>query len=70
MRIRAALAEACELPEPSPAWWVDFRVIEEGSWGSRGGVLSFLDLLEHGASHFSAERTAAIRTALAVKHER
>jgi len=46
------------------------RIIEEGSWGSRGGVLSFLDLLEHGASHFSPERTAAIRTALAVKYER
>jgi hypothetical protein len=54
---------------PSPAWWINFRIIE-GSWGSRGGVLSFLDLLEHGASHFSPERTAAIRTALAVKYER
>ncbi|MEH2549487.1 hypothetical protein V1283_006132 [Bradyrhizobium sp. AZCC 2262] len=49
---------------------INFRVIEEGSWGSRGGVLSFLDLLDHGASHFSPERTAAIRTALAVKYER
>ncbi|WOH65305.1 hypothetical protein [Bradyrhizobium sp. BWA-3-5] len=40
------------------------------SWGSRGGVLSFPDLLEHGPSHFSPERAAAIRTALAVKYER
>jgi hypothetical protein len=55
---------------PSPAGWINFRVIEEGSWGSRGSVLSFLDLLEHGASQFSPERTAAIRTALAVKYER
>lgn len=68
--IHAALADACGLDKPSPAWWINFRIIEEGSWGSRGGVLSFLDLLEHGASHFSAERTAAIRTALAVKYER
>ena len=65
-----ALAEACGMKTPSPAWWINFRIIEEGSWGSRGGVLSFLDLLEHGASHFSPERAAAIRTALAVKYER
>lgn len=68
--IHAALADACGMEKPSPAWWINFRIIEEGSWGSRGGVLSFLDLLEHGASHFSAERAAAIRTALAVKYER
>ena len=42
------------MDRPSPAWWINFRVIEEGSWGSRGGVLTFLDLLEHGASHFAA----------------
>ena len=66
----AALAEACGLEKPSPAWWINFRVIDEGNWGSRGGVLSFLELLEHGASHFSPERTASIRTALAVKYER
>jgi phenylpyruvate tautomerase PptA (4-oxalocrotonate tautomerase family) len=66
--IHSALADACGAP--SSAWWINFRIIEEGSWGSRGGVLSFLDLLEHGASHFSPERTAAIRTALAVKYER
>ena len=68
--IHAAVAEACGVDKPSPGWWINFRIIEEGSWGSRGGVLSFLDLLEHGASHFSPERAAAIRTALAVKYER
>jgi hypothetical protein len=68
--IHAALADTCGMKAPSPGWWINFRIIEEGSWGSRGGVLSFLDLLEHGASHFSPERTAAIRTALAVKYER
>ena len=62
MRIRAALAEACELPEPSPAWWVDFRVIEEGSWGSRGGALSILSLLDSGV--FTEEKAEAIRAAI------
>lgn len=59
----AAMAEACGLARPSPTWWVTFRVIDEGSWGSRGRVLSILDLLDSGA--FSAERAAQIRTALA-----
>ena len=68
--LQAALADACGMAKPSPAWWINFRIIEEGSWGSRGGVLSFLDLLGHTASHFSPERAAAIRTALAVKYER
>jgi hypothetical protein len=62
-------------PEARRGYQVHFAerpldMVEEGSWGSRGGVLSFLDLLDHGASHFSPERTAAIRTALAVKYER
>ncbi len=61
-RVLAALAEACGLPEPSPAWWVTFRVIEKGSWGSRGGVLSVLSLLDSGV--FSAEKAEAIRAAL------
>jgi hypothetical protein len=52
---------ALGMPVPSPTWWVNFRVIEEGSWGSRGGVLSILDLLETGA--FTAAKSAAIRTA-------
>ncbi|KQV54763.1 hypothetical protein [Caulobacter sp. Root342] len=57
--ILAAMAEACGLSEPAPAWWVMFRVIDEGSWGSRGGVLSILDLLASGV--FTPERVAAIR---------
>ena len=61
-RVLAAMAEACGLPEPSPAWWVNFRVIDEGSWGSSGGVLSVLSLLDSGV--FTEEKTKAIRTAL------
>lgn len=58
----AAMARACGLVKPSPSWWVTFRVIDEGSWGSRAGVLSILDLLASGV--FSAERVAEIRKAL------
>lgn len=57
------LAEACGLPAPSPAWWVQFQVIDEGSWGSRGSTLSVMDLLDTGV--FSAERAAEIRAVLA-----
>jgi phenylpyruvate tautomerase PptA (4-oxalocrotonate tautomerase family) len=60
-RLFAALADAFGLPAPSPTWWINFRVIEEGSWGSRGGVLSILDLLETGA--FTAAKSAVIRAA-------
>ena len=45
-RLLSALAQACGLPEPSPTWWVNFRAIDEGSWGSGGGALSVLSLLE------------------------
>ncbi|MGW1787252.1 tautomerase family protein [Streptomyces sp. NPDC002143] len=61
-RILAALAEACGLPEPSPAWWVNFRVIDEGSWGSSGGVLSILTLLASGV--FTEAKIKAIRAAI------
>jgi phenylpyruvate tautomerase PptA (4-oxalocrotonate tautomerase family) len=61
--ILVAMAEACGQDQPSPAWWVTFRVIDEGSWGSRGGVLSILDLLASGV--FTAERAAEIRTEIA-----
>jgi hypothetical protein len=47
-RILAAMANACGLDKPSPAWWVNFRTIDEGSWGSSGGVLSILSLLDTG----------------------
>lgn len=55
--------EACGLPKPPPTWWVTFQVIDEGSWGSRGGVLSILQLLETGA--FTSERAETIRRAIA-----
>jgi hypothetical protein len=41
---------------------VTFQVIDEGSWGSRGGVVSILQLLDSGA--FTAERVRAIRDAI------
>jgi phenylpyruvate tautomerase PptA (4-oxalocrotonate tautomerase family) len=61
-RVLAALATACGLDKPAPAWWVNFRVIDEGSWGSSGGVLSILPLLESGV--FTEERAKAVRAAL------
>ncbi|MFF3653945.1 tautomerase family protein [Streptomyces olivochromogenes] len=61
-RVLAATAEACGLSKPSPAWWVNFRVIDEGSWGSSGGVLSVLSLLDSGV--FTEEKIKAIRTAV------
>jgi phenylpyruvate tautomerase PptA (4-oxalocrotonate tautomerase family) len=61
-RVLAAMADACGLDKPSPAWWVNFRVIDEGSWGSSGGVLSVLSLL--GSSVFTEEKVKAIRAAL------
>ncbi|MBX3586155.1 MAG: tautomerase enzyme [Ramlibacter sp.] len=60
--VLAAMAKACGLEKPSPAWWVNFRTIDEGSWGSRGGVLSILDLLASGV--FTPARIAEIRKAL------
>ncbi|MFF4352576.1 4-oxalocrotonate tautomerase family protein [Streptomyces sp. NPDC001530] len=61
-RILAALAGACGLPQPAPTWWVNFRVIDEGSWGSSGSVLSILSLLDTGV--FTEEKAKAIRAAL------
>ena len=54
-----ALTEALGLAQPSPTWWITFRIIDEGSWGSRGGVLSILDLLGTGVC--SEARAAEIR---------
>lgn len=62
-RVLAAMTEACGLREPRPTWWVTFRVIEEGSWGAGGAVLSILDLLKTGV--FTPERAQAIRAAIA-----
>jgi phenylpyruvate tautomerase PptA (4-oxalocrotonate tautomerase family) len=61
-RILAAMADACDMAKPSPTWWVNFRVIDEGSWGSSGGVLSVLSLLDSGV--FTEEKAKAIREAL------
>ncbi|PWR24153.1 tautomerase family protein [Zavarzinia aquatilis] len=55
-------AEVLGLPEPPPTWWVTFQIIDEGSWGSRGDVLSILDLLDSGV--FTPARIEAIRRAL------
>ncbi|MBR0705883.1 tautomerase enzyme [Bradyrhizobium liaoningense] len=60
--VLARLAEACGMPAPSPTWWVNFEIIDEGSWGSRGGVLSILQLLDSGV--FTPARIAAIRAAI------
>ncbi|MDF0520312.1 tautomerase enzyme [Bradyrhizobium yuanmingense] len=60
--VLARLAEACGMPAPSPTWWVNFEIINEGSWGSRGGVLSILQLLDSGV--FTPARIEAIRAAL------
>lgn len=60
--VLGAMAKACGLAQASPAWWVTFRLIDEGSWGSRGSVLSIKDLL--GSGVFTAERAAEIRAAL------
>ena len=62
-RVLRALADAVGVESPSAAWWVTFRTIDEGSWGSRGGPLSILSLLDSGA--FSVERASAIRRAVA-----
>ncbi|MDR6841355.1 hypothetical protein [Pseudoxanthomonas sacheonensis] len=55
----AAMAEGCGIDKPSLAWWVTFRVIDEGSWGSRGGVTSIFDLLASGV--FTEAKADAIR---------
>ena len=57
--VYSALTDALEVAEPAPGWWVNFRVIDEGSWGSRGTTLSVLSLLDSGV--FTPERAAAIR---------
>jgi phenylpyruvate tautomerase PptA (4-oxalocrotonate tautomerase family) len=59
--VLAAMAKACDLAQAPPTWWVTFRVIDEGSWGSRGHVLSIMDLLNSGV--FTVERVAEIRAA-------
>ncbi len=60
--VLGAMTTACGLAAPSPTWWVTFRVIDEGSWGSRGTALSILDLLDTGV--FTAQRIDEIRAAI------
>lgn len=55
----AALRAATGAEQASPGWWVNFRVIDEGSWGSRGGMLSIHDILDPRA--FTPEKIDAIR---------
>lgn len=61
-RLLRAMADACGLAEPRSSWWVNFRVIDEGSWGAGTGVLSILSLLDSGV--FTPERAEAVRDAL------
>jgi len=58
----AAMTQGCGTALPSSSWWVTFRVIEEGSWGSRGGVTSIFDLLRSGV--FTPAKEAEIRRTL------
>lgn len=58
-RVLAAMSEACGMDVPSPGWWMTFRVVDDGSWGSRGTVLSILDLL--GSGVFTPPRAEEIR---------
>ncbi|WP_420469907.1 hypothetical protein [Brevundimonas sp. FT23042] len=57
-----ALTAALDQSAPSSEWWVTFRVLEDGSWGSRAAPLSILDLLDTGV--FTPTRVAEIRAAL------
>jgi hypothetical protein len=67
-RTYAALTEAIGAATPAPTWWVNFRVISEGSWGSRGQVLSILDLLASGV--FTEQKAAAIRAHIELATQR
>jgi phenylpyruvate tautomerase PptA (4-oxalocrotonate tautomerase family) len=58
-RILAVLADAVGLDAPLPSWWVNVRIIEDGSWGSRGEVTTILGLLDSGV--FTPEKVEAIR---------
>jgi phenylpyruvate tautomerase PptA (4-oxalocrotonate tautomerase family) len=60
--VLAALRDALDVNEPSANWWVNFRVIDEGSWGAGANVISMLDLLAPGI--FTDDRIAEIRAAL------
>ncbi len=61
-RAFAALTEALGVEVAPPTWWITFRTIDEGSWGSSGNPLSLLSLLDTGL--FTTERADQIRLAL------
>jgi phenylpyruvate tautomerase PptA (4-oxalocrotonate tautomerase family) len=61
-RTFAALTEALDVDAVPPTWWITFRTIDEGSWGSNGNPLSLLPLLDTGL--FTTERADQIRHAL------
>lgn len=56
----AALCAATGHSDAPGSWWVNFRTIDEGSWGTRGGVLSVHDLLESGV--FTDQKISEIRS--------
>jgi phenylpyruvate tautomerase PptA (4-oxalocrotonate tautomerase family) len=57
-----ALCAALGVDAPLPTWWVLFRTVDEGSWGSGGSVVSILDLLDTGL--FTPARAEEIRQAI------
>lgn len=61
-RTFTALAAALEVETVPPTWWVTFRTIDEGSWGSGGNALSLVPLLDTGL--FTAKRADQVRHAL------
>lgn len=61
-RTFASLGDALGVQAIPPTWWVTFRTIDEGSWGSSGGPLSMATLLDLGV--FAPERAKQIRSAL------
>lgn len=62
--IRAAFAALEKaLGPPSAGWWINFRTIDEGSWGLRTKPLSILELVETGL--FSDAKAQKIRDAVA-----
>lgn len=56
-----ALCVALGVDTAPPTWWINFRVIDDGSWGSSGDVLSILDLVDMDA--FTPDRAASIHAA-------
>ena len=64
-RVFHALCKALGVNAPNPGWWVNFRIIEEGSWGAYGSVVSIETLMKSGV--FTPEKAKAIRAKLAAQ---